>query len=480
MEKLTELQTKLSSNGLLKNGMQDLRLMRNLTQCRFLVGGKVGFMTITIGFAIEWQCSIITGFVLVKNASPEEFMTDNTSTPALPVAQEDNEADYGTDDTDIAVESSSSSSPVSIPEAPAPVPTAEAGAKKSVGHEGKAKGKGAGWYPGKYWHETKPFKTKKKLHAVKDSSQEGLMQGPVSSGVLGKLTDLQPPYLCPKPPRVQAMLSITVIGCNNLKSRLVRLRDRSVSAYVKVEVGSQTRCTAVVKRTGNPRFDPTETFLFTLTDSMRHHGGYIRFHIYDKNTLQDDILATRVVSLASLKCQMNSDDIPEITYPLVHNDRRAPLGKGLSRHIDESDTTLLVKIAKIDLEEWWVLEELRLRDLADEERRRLERDRARAARAEEVERMRLEQGVANTSNEWESDDNVVGCRRCAYICVCGVGYWVGCRVKCFSAFRCEMEFSLTIRKHHCRVCGRVVCGKCSQHRVVLKNGDTVRVRSFNG
>jgi hypothetical protein len=35
---------------------------------------------------------------------------------------------------------------------------------------------------------------------------------------------------------------------------------------------------------------------------------------------------------------------------------------------------------------------------------------------------------------------------------------------------------MTIRKHHCRICGLVVCSRCSPNRVALKTGDPVRVR----
>ncbi|KAJ7392560.1 hypothetical protein OS493_010207 [Desmophyllum pertusum] len=31
--------------------------------------------------------------------------------------------------------------------------------------------------------------------------------------------------------------------------------------------------------------------------------------------------------------------------------------------------------------------------------------------------------------------------------------------------RCAKKFTLTERKHHCRRCGEVFCGKCSQYRV---------------
>ncbi|KAI9217158.1 FYVE zinc finger-domain-containing protein, partial [Blastocladiella britannica] len=32
---------------------------------------------------------------------------------------------------------------------------------------------------------------------------------------------------------------------------------------------------------------------------------------------------------------------------------------------------------------------------------------------------------------------------------------------------CHKRFSWTVRRHHCRLCGNVVCGSCSRHRVDL-------------
>ncbi|CAM9910290.1 unnamed protein product, partial [Phaeothamnion confervicola] len=29
---------------------------------------------------------------------------------------------------------------------------------------------------------------------------------------------------------------------------------------------------------------------------------------------------------------------------------------------------------------------------------------------------------------------------------------------------CDRVFSLVSRKHHCRICGEIVCGRCSAHR----------------
>lgn len=41
---------------------------------------------------------------------------------------------------------------------------------------------------------------------------------------------------------------------------------------------------------------------------------------------------------------------------------------------------------------------------------------------------------------------------------------------------CLKTFSFLVRKHHCRLCGRVVCGECSKHRMVLeKTNKPVRV-----
>lgn len=41
---------------------------------------------------------------------------------------------------------------------------------------------------------------------------------------------------------------------------------------------------------------------------------------------------------------------------------------------------------------------------------------------------------------------------------------------------CMKNFSFLVRKHHCRLCGRVVCGECSKYRMVLeKTNKPVRV-----
>jgi len=32
---------------------------------------------------------------------------------------------------------------------------------------------------------------------------------------------------------------------------------------------------------------------------------------------------------------------------------------------------------------------------------------------------------------------------------------------------CEAQFTLLLRRHHCRVCGRIFCGRCTQQTLLL-------------
>ena len=42
---------------------------------------------------------------------------------------------------------------------------------------------------------------------------------------------------------------------------------------------------------------------------------------------------------------------------------------------------------------------------------------------------------------------------------------------------CSLDFSLTVRRHHCRACGKVVCSSCSANKAPIKyrQYETVRV-----
>ncbi len=40
--------------------------------------------------------------------------------------------------------------------------------------------------------------------------------------------------------------------------------------------------------------------------------------------------------------------------------------------------------------------------------------------------------------------------------------------------RCQVEFTMLNRRHHCRKCGVLVCGKCSSHKMLVPNIDPRR------
>ena len=44
---------------------------------------------------------------------------------------------------------------------------------------------------------------------------------------------------------------------------------------------------------------------------------------------------------------------------------------------------------------------------------------------------------------------------------------------------CKVTFSIRIRRHHCRVCYRLVCGACSPHNVQLSSGEGKIHRACN-
>jgi hypothetical protein len=46
----------------------------------------------------------------------------------------------------------------------------------------------------------------------------------------------------------------------------------------------------------------------------------------------------------------------------------------------------------------------------------------------------------------------------------GKDYWVD-DSKCKACYECDAPFSVLVRRHHCRVCGRVFCGNCSNHEL---------------
>ena len=57
------------------------------------------------------------------------------------------------------------------------------------------------------------------------------------------------------------------------------------------------------------------------------------------------------------------------------------------------------------------------------------------------------QPVSNKAVVWEDDKTINRCQKCGFI------------------------FTTLRRKHHCRACGQIVCGKCSSHSCILPQLD---------
>ena len=56
-------------------------------------------------------------------------------------------------------------------------------------------------------------------------------------------------------------------------------------------------------------------------------------------------------------------------------------------------------------------------------------------------------------------------------------FWIDDK-KCKNCYECDQPFTLWIRRHHCRKCGKVFCSKCASNSIPSKEGDQVRVCNY--
>lgn len=169
---------------------------------------------------------------------------------------------------------------------------------------------------------------------------------------------LSAPYLIPKPPTLPASIKINIVGCTNLKSRLVRLVPRPINCYVCVSVAGITRQTPII-RDANPIFKdlPEASFLFELPNSAEfREEGIIEIVIKDKHVLDEDILSEVQIPLVSLKTAANISDLTQLTIPLTLHERKPRFGKGFKTSqiskIDEKLSVIILTISKVDILQW--------------------------------------------------------------------------------------------------------------------------------
>ena len=407
--------------------MKHLQLMRNQTQVRFMIIGSYGFMKICLGFALEWQFGIVVAVVVMRNTTTDIFLNDETFKP-IAVPEPTPEPTH--------VVTSVASEPVaSEPVGPSCTSTDEpASASPSAGSQAMPVDDGK-WYPGKNIKRrlsqanaanaktagtSSPSAAPAPFH--NQTSPDGVAQ---SAGlVLGE--DLLPPFLIPKPPKVAATVTVTVLKCTNLKSRLTRLIPRPINCYVEVNVHNCTRATPVVSKNAHPVFDTTNgnnRFIFEIpnTPVFNSRNGMIVITLRDKHALlSEDVLAVVYLPLISLKCNDSSteDNSTHLCIPLDlfekqkigkrftsggNDDAAIARSKGRSISTDGNDKnsntnvdvteetpSLFLSVNKVDMQQWWLLAELKEREEEAVREKERMRDQRRAARLErEISDMRL-------------------------------------------------------------------------------------------
>ena len=308
---------KLPGSRLDMTQMHHLRLMPNCKQTRFMINGKPGYISSNMGFAVDWQLEMIICLVVVKNTSASMFLSALSGQPVLP----EEDTSWG--------KSIFSKMSVST-DMPSGAATAGSGGSSGSGATGSG------------------------IRTVSTNSRRRLED------------TLFPPYLHPKPPPVPPTVTVTILECTNLKSRLVRVISRPVSAFVSVSLGAITRRTETVKYNNYPCFDSTNAFLFEISDHDRE-DGVLRFKVIDEHVINDDILSETEVPLASLRAAVDHSSPYEIKLPLVLGETHYGLALTSNNVIDDEPPLLRVRINKVDAMQWWANKEVSLRAAQQEQ-----------------------------------------------------------------------------------------------------------------
>ena len=377
MAKLKEIQQKLVG-AKLDTTMKNIQVMRNTIQIRYMVSGSYGFIKIVLGFAVEWHQGIITNLVIIKGASDSTFYVDDTEAPVVtaPAAPISSAVEEPVAHQTSATSTISNSTEAAISQQhiePSPTVFTPASSTTSAAKPSK-------WYPGKLL--TRAVSKETPTAAISQLAISEPLAPYDTLYPMGK--SLTTPYIVPKPPLILPTLRITIIKCTNLVSRLKTLIPRPINCYVEVTVHNRTRSTPVVSRSADPVFDATNgnnQFMFEIPNTLSFNvtNGFIWIRIKDKHpVVAEDILAEVKIPLVSLKCCYDStlNSANDLCLPLQLLERRT-IGRGFLLATDvESDpataadlSCLYINVCKMDIYQWWILEELRARDEQREQER---------------------------------------------------------------------------------------------------------------
>jgi len=457
--KLTEINGKIYGGAATFEMDIPFRVMRNKIQVRFITTAKVGWITITIGFALEFECGFIIKIILMKNPGKGIFETDDTKEAVVPVQEvvsntaleetcETSESDSVKNDT--KDECDDSASRLTKKEEDVNEENIE---KESM--EGKLK-KGneleeidQSFYFGKFLGRARP----RQEGADKDSEGEDEADAPH----VPLANTLHPPFLTSKPPEIPPTVVVTVVGCANLKSPLKRIVERDVNAFVSVHLKDKpiVQSTPVAQPGSSPVFSRSNKFVFEAPSV----GGTVVFTVYDKKSISDNLVIAEVhVPLASIATTSPSNSSPTVLSLPLHiqkqmsrftkpKHRPSVSGVKMEDVSPEVEPAVLdVLISKIDIMKWWALEELKARDEARDKKEAEEE----AARREELQRQ-------------ASKEEAIAVKRTAVLA--GKGREHDSEVTCCS--RCKEEFTLFRRMYHCHFCLLPLCDDCSPHEALL-------------
>lgn len=226
---------------------------------------------------------------------------------------------------------------------------------------------------------------------------------------------------------VPPTVTITVLKCTHLKSRLKRVITRPINCYAEVNVHECTRSTPVVSNSANPVFDArngNNKFIFEIPNKPEFNArnGMIVITLKDKHALlSEDVLAVVYIPLISVKCSENAlaDSATNLCIPLdlfeqqklgkkfisprtggndeaaiarskgrsISTDAKDKTNSNASVDITEETPCLFITVAKVDMQQWWMLAELKEREEEAGREKARSKDRRRLER--EIENMRL-------------------------------------------------------------------------------------------
>jgi hypothetical protein len=221
---------------------------------------------------------------------------------------------------------------------------------------------------------------------------------------------LSPPFLVPKPPFIPPTLSLIIMSCHNLQSRLIRFFSRPIHCRITIRVGNLTQVTPVIKNSQNPIFSSSPftavPYLFQIPPHTSVTGALeiiiedhfpfpanilSRVHIpYSLLPLQEDTMISNEMFirlslnqpylLATLPPPPPSPSSMTSSLPSSPTSSTVPPQEISSQYCSIGDSPkiqkeiftdlvpyLRIRVSKVDVYQWWIMRELQARDQVRED-----------------------------------------------------------------------------------------------------------------